>query len=467
MIPTYIYLWIDASLLTYFLLLNGFYAFIMLLGFPVLFRRFKEIGSDDLNALFSSDHLPPIAVIIAAYNERDIIHEAIASVFHLDYPHYSLIIVNDGSDDDTLEVLKTRYEMIPVPPAFPDTLLTAAVRGYYRSKIHPNFLLIDKDKGGQEDAVNAGINACTAPFYLATDADALLEPDVLRKLAFPILTRNHTIGLGGALRVGNGCKVKSGLVEELNLPRTYFTKMQVLEYLRGFFFGRLGWNILGGPFVLCGAFGLLEKKAVLDTGGYGHNVPAADIDLTLRMHGKMHELKSDYNIEYVPDAVIWTEVPKGYKDLSLQRIRWYCSVLDVVDKYKYMMFNPRYGKVGFIYMPYLFFGEALGPLVEAFAYIYVIFCLAVGVLNYHFFWLYILISWGFSTLLTFVSFGMEQSTFKRYIKVKEILQLVFYTLIENLGYRQLSVWWRVQGLFRFFSKNRHFREHSIRHVYKD
>lgn len=461
------YLWIDASLLAYFLLLNGFYAFILLLAFPVLFRRFKETGSEDINQLMTSENLPPISVIIAAYNEEEIIHEAIASVFKLDYPHYTLIIVNDGSDDRTLEVMVERYEMYPIPPAFPAALKTQPVRAVYRSKTHQNFIVIDKERGNQEDAVNAGLNICADPYYLATDADSLLEPDILRTLARVLLTRHHTVGLGGALRIGNGCVVEDGEIKEIRLPATYLTKMQELEYLRGFFFGRLGWNMLGGPFVLCGAFGLHEKKAVLDTGGYRYNVPAADIDLTLRLHGKMHELKTKYNMEYVPDATIWTEVPRGYRDLALQRKRWYCSVLDVFWKYKYMTFNPEYGRVGFLYLPYLLLGEGIAPLVEAFAYCYIVFTYFMGVLNVHFLWLWIVIAWGFSTLLTFISLGMEEAVFKKSVKEKDVIQIVLLTLLENFGYRQLSVWWRLGGFVRFFTKYRHFREHSKRHGYNE
>ncbi|MCC5831500.1 MAG: glycosyltransferase family 2 protein [Chlamydiales bacterium] len=461
------YLWIDASLLTYFLLLNGFYAFILLLGFPVIFRRLKEIGSPDVDQLMTQDDLPPISIIIPAFNEHKIIHEAIASIFNLDYPHYTLIVVNDGSEDETMEVLKERYGLMRIPPAIPARIKTEPVRAVYRSKAHPNFIVVDKERGNQEDAVNAGLNVCSDPYYLATDADALVEPDTLRKLARVFLTRHHTIGVGGALRVGNGCRVENGLIKEIRLPSTYLTKMQLLEYLRGFFFGRLGWNALGGPFVLCGAFGLHEKRAVLDTGGYRYNVPAADIDLTIRLHGKMHELKSKYNMEYVPDAVIWTEVPRGYKDLSLQRKRWYCSVIDVFWKYKYMTFYPKYARVGFLYIPYLLLGEAVGPLIEAFAYLYIIFTALMGVLNYHFLWMWILIAWGFSTLLTFLSLGMEQVVFRKYVRVRDVLQLVGLTLLENFGYRQLSVWWRVVGFFRFFTKHRHYREHSERHVFSE
>lgn len=466
MIHYNIYTWIDASLLAYFLLLNGFYVFILLLGFPVLFKRAHEANSEDINQLLNSDHLPPISIIIAAHNEKDIINESIASIFLLDYPHYELIVANDGSDDGTLEALIEKYEMVPVPPALPILLETAPVLGYYRSQKHPNFLLINKEKGGQEDAVNAGINASTSPYFLATDADVIVEPDVLRRLAFPLLTRHNTIGLGGALRVANGCRIENGEVKEVHLAKGFLARMQTLEYLRGFFFGRIGWNVLGGPFVLPGAFGLLSKQAVLDTGGYGRNIPAADIDLTWRMHRKMYEMKKSYNIEYVPDAVIWTEVPNKYGDLARQRKRWHCSVFDVYWKNRELTFNPRYGRVAFVYLPYFVLGEGLGPLIEGFAYLYVTFCWIVGVLNLHFVWMFILISWGFSFLLSFISLAMEQVTFKKRMSLKDIFTLVGYTLIENIGYRQLSVWWRVQGFFRVFTKNRLYREHPTRHGFK-
>jgi len=467
MISTNVYLLIDAGLLTFFLLLNGFYAFILLLGFPVLIRKFKETGSEELNELLKSDHVPPISIIIPAHNEREIIHETISSVYHLDYPYVSLIVVNDGSTDGTLEVLIERYELSKVPPAIPAHLKTQKVRAIYRSKKLPNFIVVDKEKESQEDALNAGLNACTTPYYLATDADAMIEPDVLRKLARTLLTRPQTMGLGGALRVGNGCIIEDGLVKQVRLGKSYLTKMQTLEYLRGFFFGRLGWNMLGGPYNLSGAFNLYEKKTAIEVGGYGKQVPASDLDLTIRMHGKVHELKQHYNIEYVPDACIWLEVPQGYKDLSLQRQRWSCSLLDVCAKYKYMFVNPKYGRIGFLYLPYLILGEGIGPIVEAFAYLYVPFTFFMGVLNTRFLFLFLIIAWGFTSLLTFISIAMEQTTFKKYLSTSDVLKLIGLTFIENFGYRQMSIWWRIRGFFRFFSKNRYYREHPTRHSYKE
>lgn len=460
---------VDAFLLTYFLILNSFYAFILLLGFPALFRRAVEISAEDVNHLFFSEHLLPVTIIIPVYNERDIIQETISSVYNLDYPHYFLIIVNDGSDDDTLQILKEKYDLAAVPPPFPERVKTKPVKNVYRSKKLPNFIVIDKERGAKEDALNAGLNACTTPFYLATDADALLEPDLLRRLSLPLLIRKNTIALGGALRVANGCTIEKGLVKEAHLPKKYFAKMQVIEYFRSFFFGRLGWNILGGPFIICGVFSFLDKNTVLEIGGYRANVPAEDLDLIIRMHGKMHEQKRKYTIEHVGDASVWTEVPQDYKSLSRQRQRWYCSALDVCWKYKYMCFNPAYGRVGMLYLPYLLLGEALSPLIELFGYLYIVFAWIVGVLNLSFFWMFILISLGYSTLLTFISLGMEQMTARKYNKTTEIIRLILYGCMENLGYRQLNVLWRVQGFFRFFffPKKRSFREHPTRYSFRE
>ncbi len=463
------YLWIDLGILTYFLLLNGFYAFVLLLGFPVLYRRFRETSSEELISLLSTEHVPPITVIIPAHNEEVIIHEAISSVFHLDYPYFSLIVINDGSTDNTLEELKKKYKLIQVPPAFPNVLETQPVKGCYRSQTHPNMLVIDKEKGGQEDALNAGINSCSTPYFFTIDADALMEPDVLQLLSLSLVTRHNTIGVGGALRIANNCIVKDGVVKEIHLPRTYFTSMQVIEYLRAFFFGRLGWNILGGPVVISGAHALHEKKAVIEVGGYDRPVPGSDVNLTIRLHAKMHELKRSYNIQYVPDATIWAEVPRGYKDLSSQRQKWHCAIIDVVLKCKHMIFNPRYGQVGFLHLPYLLFGEILGPLVEAFTYCYVLWCLIFGVLNVPFLIMFVLIAWGYSTLLTFLSLGMEQTTFKKYITLPEVLKLIWSGLIENLGYHQILVYWRVKSFVKYFTKHQFYKDkdHADRHVYKE
>lgn len=448
---------IELFLLTFFILLNSWYIFLLTLTIPVLYRRFLEIKSKTLYHLLPFDIVPPVSIIITAYNEKDIAIASIESALQTKLLHFEVIFVDDGSTDHTLQLLTDTYQLIPVPPAIPFSLHTAPIKNYFRSKLYPNLLIIQKENGGREDAVNAGINACITPFFTNIDSDTFIEPDGIHRLIQHVLTIHNICGLGGTLGVANGCTIENGTIKKIDFPASFLGKMQVLEYLKTFSFGRLGWNLLGGSFLISGGFGLFNKQAVLQVGGL-KKVLAGDLNLTLDLHLIMHDLKVPYKIEYVFDSVAWTDVPQTYSALAKQRIRWQSSIIDVCWRYKHMLFNPKYGTIGFFQVPYMLLGEGLSALVEGFGYLYALFCFFYGILNFTFFWYFLLIAWGVSIFLSLASIVLEEVFWKRYISLKHIGTLVFLALMENFGYRQLNVWWRIRGFFRFFTKKRFARE---------
>lgn len=457
-------LWLDAFFLTYFLILNLFYAILLILTIPVLHRRLKEVESEDLNQLLNFGISPSaVSIIMAVYNEEKVIVESVQAALNVKFANLDVIVVNDGSEDHTLALLIQTYQLVPVPPAIPTLLETAPVRQLFRSKLYPHLLVVDKENGGREDANNAGINACTTPYYVGIDADSFIEPDTITRFMQHLLTTKNICAMGGTLCIANGCTVEKGVVTDVKLPHSFFGQMQVLEYMRIFLFGRIGWNKLGGSYLISGGFGLYKKEAVVKSGGL-KAVLAGDLDLTMRLHEKMHDFRKPYVIDYIHDAIVWTDVPQTYASLSQQRIRWHSSIIDVCWRFKHMIFNIKYGRIGFIQIPYLLLGEGLGPLVEGLGYIYIIYCFIFGLLNVSFFWYFILVGWGFSALLTFSTLIMQQAALKKYFSAREIRKLVLLTLIENIGYRQLTVLWRIQGFFRYFTSKRFARERVERTV---
>lgn len=458
-----LFLGIDLFLLSYFLLLNGFYLLLLLLTTPELFRRFKEIKASSLYELIGFDAAPPVSIIIPAYNETEVLLSSITSALQIQFPHFEVLVVDDGSTDQTLQRLIDTYQMFLVPVAFPLLLQTAPVKACFRSKLHPKLLVLHKENGGREDAINAGINASTTPFFIGIDADSFIEPDAIRRLMEHLLTKPHICAMGGTLCIANGCTVDKGRVKNIALPSAFLGKMQVIEYLKTFFFGRIGWNKLGGSPLISGGFGLFNKQAVVAIGGL-KKVLAGDLDLTLLLHKSMRDAKKNYSIDYLYDAIVWTDVPQTYSGLAKQRKRWHCSIIDVCWRYRRMMFNPKYGKVGFLQIPYLFFGEGLGPLVEGFGCLYLACCFSLGVLSLSFFWYFIAIAWGVSIMLTLAALLMQELFLQKYISIKNTLTLLFLTLIESFIYRPLTVWWRIEGFFRYFTKNRFMREEMHRSV---
>lgn len=458
--------YIDVFILSYFLLLNGFYIILLFTTIPELMCRFKEVKTDDIFHLLTFDITPPVSILLPTYNECEVILSAISAALQTELTHYEVIVIDDGSTDRTMQLLIDTYQLIRVPPAVPTLIKTAPVIDNYRSNLHPKLLVVHKENGGREDALNAGINASTTPFFMIVDADSLIEPDTLHRLMQHLLTRGHICAMGGTLCILNGCITEKGKIKKVKLPPSFFGKMQVIEYLRAFFFGRVGWNHLGGSFLISGGFGLFNKHAVLSIKGF-KNVLAGDLEITLNLHKKMHSLHKPYVIDYVYDAIVWTDVPQTYSALAKQRIRWQSSIVDVCWRDKSMLFNPKYGWTGLLHLPYLVFGELLGPLVEGFGYLYILFCYFYGVLNFDFFWYFILIAWGFSMFLSLCSLSMHEVFLKKYTSFKEISKLLGLILLENIAYRPLSVWWRVKGFFRYFTKRRFMREKVERPVHKN
>ncbi|OGN63361.1 MAG: hypothetical protein A3E80_02895 [Chlamydiae bacterium RIFCSPHIGHO2_12_FULL_49_9] len=452
-----IFLSIDLFLLSYFLILNGFYGLLLILTNPELARRFQEIKANESYKLLLFNLVPPVSIIIPAYNERETILASVTAALQIEFSHFEVIVIDDGSTDDTFSLLTTTYQLFPVPPVFPSILQTAPVKHYYRSKLYPKLLVIQKENGGREDAINAGINASTAPFFIGIDADSFIEPDAINRLMQHLLTKRNICAMGGTLCIVNGCTVKKGKITEAKLPPSFLGTMQVVEYIKTFFFGRTGWNKLGGSPLISGGFGLFNKQAVIEVGGL-KKMLAGDLELTVLLHKHMHEKKEPYVIDYMFDAIVWTDVPQTYSGLAKQRKRWHSSVIDVCWRHRRMIFNFKYGVVGFLHIPYLLLGEGLGPLVEGFGYIYIACCFFYGVLNITFFWYFILIAWGVSMFLTIASVIMQEVFLRKYISSRQILKMVFFAFIENFTYRPLTVWWRIEGFFRFFTKNRFMRE---------
>jgi hypothetical protein len=239
--------------------------------------------------------------------------------------------------------------------------------------------------------------------------------------------------------------VKDGRVTDARVPGKMLPGIQVVEYLRAFLFGRLGWNRLGGNLIISGAFGLFRKEYVMAVGGYHTNSIVEDLDLVVRMHRHLRHNKIKYEMPFIPDPVAWTEVPESFKILSRQRERWHRGLIAAMWEYKSMLFNPRYGRIGFLAMPFYAFGEMLAPVVELLGYVVTIVGLTFGLVNVSFALLFVLVAWGYGMLLSIWAVVLEEVSFRRYRRFGDLFRLLLFASLENFGYRQLTVWWRLKA----------------------
>lgn len=448
----------DSAIIWYFLAVNSFYGLLLLLSIPEIWKHWKLASTEDVHRYLGSDVLPPISVLMPAYNMEAGIVASVRAQLSLSYPQHEVVLINDGSTDGTFAGLRRAFDLYEVPPAIPRRIRTRPVRGYYRSRTAAGLLVIDKENGGKSDALNAGLGAARYPLVLAVDADTMVEPDALLRLARTFLSGRAIAGAGGTIRVANGCRVEDGRVTEARFPRRFLPSVQVPEYLRAFLFGRLGWNRLGGNLIVSGAFGLFQRQYLLEIGGYATDNVVEDLDLVVRLHKHLRDRREPYEITFIPDPVAWTEVPSDPGTLGRQRERWHRGLILTMARHRSMLFNPRYGVVGMLMFPFFFFGEMLAPVVELIGYLLTGFGLAFGVVDLEFALLFLAAALGYGMLLTAWAVILDEVTFRTYPRHRDFGRMLLFAFLEPFGYRQLTVAWRLRSFWSALRGRTHWGE---------
>ncbi|MBS3793222.1 glycosyltransferase, partial [Candidatus Bipolaricaulota bacterium] len=404
----------NSLVLLYFFTINTGYLFLLgLSGLEVRYhnkRRTVDICQGE-----SCELAPAVAILVPAYNEQETISSSLSSLQKLDYPNLELIVVNDGSTDDTLKEIKEKFRLIPVAREPQNAVESEDVSEVYKSVSDERILVVDKENGGKADALNAGLNYSRSDLFLAIDADSLVEKGSLYRLVEPYLTKDtNVVGIGGIVRVSNGCEIKGSKVTEARTPSRLLPSIQVMEYIRAFLFGRTGWSRLNSLPIISGAFGLFQTDLVKNIGGYRTDTVGEDMDLVVRLHKYMRERKEDYTITFIPDPVCWTQVPSSMSVLSRQRNRWQRGLAEALTHNWKIIGNPKYGSIGLLGLPFFFIFELLGPLVEVSGYIVFIISFFMGWINLPFAILFITLALVYGILLSVLSLLLEEFTLKRY-----------------------------------------------------
>ncbi len=402
----------------------------------------------------SCELAPEVAILIPAYNERETIGSSLSSLQELDYPNLELIVVNDGSTDETLKEIKKRFKLIPVAREVQEGVECEEVNQVYKSVTDERILVVDKQNGGKADALNAGLNYSRSELFLAIDADSIVEKDSLRRLVEPYLTSQKTVaGIGGIVRVANGCRIEGPEVKETRMPKKLVPSIQVMEYIRAFLFGRTGWSKINSLPLISGAFGLFNTDLVRHIGGYRTDTVGEDMDLVIRLHKYMRKKGEDYTISFIPDPVCLTQVPSSLNVLSKQRNRWQRGLAEALAYNREMIGNPKYGSVGLLGLPFFLFFELLGPVIEVSGYLVFLVSLSLGWVDLPFALLFITLALLYGVLLSVSSLLMEEFTLRRYENPLDRVKLLGMAVLENFGYRQLHALWRLKGLLDLFRKS--------------
>ena len=433
----------------YTLLLSLIYIIQLIVAYFRIARDTKRLPANDYVEYMDSDNLPPISLLIPAHNEQTNIVENVQALMTLNYPEFELIVVNDGSTDDTHDCMIKAFGLNKIEYSMKLSLPTRPIRGVYYNPDYPNLLYVDKENGGKSDALNAGINLSVYPLFVCLDADSRPEHDAVLKLASEFIRDSKTVVAGGLIRIANGNVLRNGVWESFEIPSRAVERFQIVEYFRAFLSGRVSWGMTNSLLIVSGAFGVFNKQTVIDCGGYKTNTIGEDMEIVVNIHETMHKKKRKYRVVMCEDAVCWTQGPMSLEDLRSQRRRWQIGLMDSLIKHKTMFFNPRYGAVGLLSVPYSWIFELLGAPIEVIGYFIVPLSFFMGQLSLTYFLLYLTIATCLGIILSIGGLILDQKMKNSRMTAKQCLELVRYALLENFGYRQLITLYRFEGMLKY------------------
>nr|WKN39336.1 glycosyltransferase [Tunicatimonas sp. TK19036] len=437
----------------YTLVLGGFSIFLAIVGLIETRGYLKRSRFEDHQALLSSPFAPRISLIVPMYNEGQTIIDSVRSLLSLQYNNYEVIVVNDGSTDESLRKLIQYFQLVPTYLESNYQLPTKTVGCIYKSrhKVFNKLVVIDKANGGKADALNAGLNHAQSDLVATMDADSIISPDALLKMVKPFLQQDkRVIATGSIVRIANSCTIEDGSLVDVQLPTSLLARFQALEYIRVFLLSRLGWSRLNGLLLISGAFGLFDREIAMKAGGYYTKTVGEDMELTVRMRRYMHDHKLEYKVVYIPDPLCWTEAPTSLSQLSRQRNRWARGTAETLIKHRGLLFNPKYGRMGLLSYPYWFCFEYLAPFVETIGLVYFTALVIMNQVQWPYFAFLLTMVYLFSVLLSLVALMAEEFSYHKYRNKSDIAKLILTALLEPIIYHPIVLINALKGNFDLF-----------------
>jgi len=434
---------------TYLFVVNIVYLSLTVIAIRQLRRQVELDSYDPVGDLQSNRFLPGVAVVVPAYNEQRVIVDTVESLLALEYPNHEVVLVNDGSTDETVDRIKETFDLERIDAEYPVNLNCEPVRRIYRDT-EQNLVLIDKENGGKADALNAGLFFTDKELFCSVDADSLIERGALKDVVSPFLERpEQTVATGGAVRIANGCTFRDGALRSVSLPDRRLVRFQSVEYLRAFLLGRIGLSTIRSLLLISGAFGLFRADILREIEGFDTDSITEDIEIVVRLQRYMIDSDEDHEVRFLPRPVAWTEAPASRRVLSRQRRRWFRGLVDTLVKHRGAIGRPSYGVIGLFALPFYLFIETIGPLIEAVGYLLIPIFFITGLLSPTFFLTFLVIAVGLGSTVTVLAVLGEVITYRRYENPSEILVLLWYAILESFVYRPWRAFVRWRGLFEY------------------
>jgi cellulose synthase/poly-beta-1,6-N-acetylglucosamine synthase-like glycosyltransferase len=472
--------------LAYFILYNSYTLWLIALSAIQVRRRVAGHFIEDLDLIDEADLTKPLTMIVPAYNEEVTIVDSVTGLINCDYPRFEIVVINDGSSDSTLDRLREAFQLRRTDAPYRPAIATAPVRAMYQagSSLPPQvmrLMVIDKENGGKADALNAGINASTTPYFVSLDADSILDQRALKELMRVMQEDPRVVAVGGQVAIANGCTIRNSHVVKVGLPRRSLPRFQMVEYLRSFTAARTGLDRVHAILILSGVFAVFEKETIIRAGGYltpflrhrlveeyvgrGYGTVCEDMEIIVRLHRFVLDKLQDRRIAFLPHPVAWTEVPESLASLRKQRGRWYRGLRQSLRYHRAMLWRSKFGRIGWFALPAFWLFEYFGPLIEVVGYTCILFLLVMQriwgepLIGTDYVLAFVLASLGYGVLVNVLAvlvgawrfrYGLADRLQRRLLPFSsrgEVLILLGYAVLENFGYRQLTLYWRLRGLW--------------------
>lgn len=424
--------------------------------------RKKDLDLLHYDEVLNEALAPPVSVLFPVHNREITIIADVNHLLDIHYGCYEVIVINDGSTDETMEQLMEVYELSAVKSKIHYSSIGQAVgeiRGAYRSMRYDNLVVVDKQHGGHSDALNAGIRVSQYPYFASIGPTTMLDKYAFVKIMKPIMAAlpgEEIIACGGRLELANSQKVSCSSFHiqsekpVADLPRSPLLMMQRIEYIRAFLISGLGlvrYNINTLLFT-SEAFGLFKKSYVMEVGGYNPDPRMAHLELIMRLHRHMKQIKGRGRIVYIDEPVSSMKVPESYAGLHQQRIRWHRQLTNTMWEQREMAGNPKYGWMGVVTIPYFIMVEWIGPVLE----IGTLLLLFVGLLL-PFVENSLLVVLGmllllYGSLLSAAVILFEVWLARRKYTAREVTRLFLYALSESFWFRPMNNIFRIHGLIK-------------------
>ncbi len=442
----------EATVYTYGVILLLLYAMLAILSFTNIRLYQKKDSYTDYKVIVGSPLAPGVSVIAPAFNEGLTIIDNVRSLLTFDYPKYEVIIINDGSTDDTLEKVVREFSLEKTDFAYNEKIKTKEVRGIYKStdEAYAKLIIVDKENGkAKADATNAGINASSFPYFLCTDVDCILHEQTLQRLVRPAMEdeTKRVIAVGATLRIANSCEIENGVITKINAPRPFLARFQEMEYIRAFVLGKMGWSLINAVPNVSGGLGMFDKEIVIKAGGYDPASFGEDMELMMRMNRYCYDNKIPSAIRYIPTTLCWTEGPTSLKVFMRQRTRWGRGLYQLMLAHRKMFMNPKYGIVGMVVFPYNFLFELMAPVVEFLGIIYYILLIVYGQVNWPYAIILLIFVYTYSIAISTLAILWDHINAKYYNNIWDVLRVSSMVLIEMLFYHPLIVVFALRGYF--------------------